>query len=105
MEQKDIIKIIKSKDVWNSNELIETIVSEDKKQINIKFCHIGGYESLSDGTQTEICKSLKDVQDLLKEWDIEYDKDIKDPIELSKSVINIWEERFNDGGGSGWITY
>lgn len=36
MEQKEIIKINKRKDKWDSDELIKLIKSEDKKQIKIK---------------------------------------------------------------------
>lgn len=105
MEQDDIIKIIKKKDNWDSKELIKTIKEKDKKQVKIKFCYIGGYECLKDGTQTEICKSLKEVQDLLEDIEIDFDKNIKDPIELAKSIESEWIERYNDGGGSGWIEF
>lgn len=105
MEQKKIIKLIKTKDNWNSNELINLIKSEDKKQVKITFCRIGGYELLKDGTKKEKCKSLEDVQDVLSEWDFEYDKAITDPYKLVKSIEKEWEDMFDDGGGSGWIEY
>lgn len=105
MEQNEIIKIIKTKDKWESKELIEFIKLQDKKQVKIKFCHIGGYECLRDGTKTEICKSLSEIQGLLEEWEIEFDETIKDPIKLAESVEDEWGERFDDGGGSGWIEF
>lgn len=105
MEQKEIIKIIKTKDNWDSNDLIKLIESQDKKQIKIKFCHIGGYECLKDGTKTEICKSLQDVKDMLYEYGIEYDETINDPIKLVKSIEDEWTDTWDDGGGSGWIEY
>jgi len=112
MKQKDIIKLIKSKENWVSEDLIKTIESQDvvkrikspeEKRIKIKFCHISGYEGLRDGTKTEVCKSLKDIQDLLNDWEIDFDETIKDPIELVDSIENAWADKFDDGGGSGWI--
>lgn len=85
--------------------MIKLIKSQDKKQTNIKFYHIGGYESLKDGTQTEICKSLQDVVDLLNEYEIEYDETIENPIKLVKSIETKWSKLWDDGGGSGWIKY
>jgi len=105
MEQKEIIKIIKSKDIWQSDELIKVIKAQDKKTIKIEFCHIGGYECLRDGTRTKVCKSLKDVQELLDNWDIEYNANIKDAIQLADSIESKWADKFDDGGGSGWIEY
>jgi len=105
MEQKEIIKIIKTKDNWDSTDLIKEIKSQDKKMIKIKFCRIGGYECLKEGTKSEICKSLKDVQSILEDWNIEYDESIKDPIKLVKSIEAEWSDKFDDGGGSGWIEY
>ena len=105
MEQQEIINIIKTKDNWDSSDLIEVIKSESKKQIKIKFCHIGGYECLKDGTQIDICKSIDAVRDVLDNYDFEYDKNITDPIALVVSIEKEWEERFDDGGGSGWIEF
>jgi hypothetical protein len=105
MKQKEIIKIINTKDNWDSKELIKFIKSENKKQVNITFCWIGGYELLKDGTRKEKCKSLEDVQDVLSNWDFEYDNTITDPYELVKSIEKEWEDMRNDGGGSGWIEY
>lgn len=105
METKDIIKIIKTKDNWESKELIELIKEKDKKQIRIEFCHIGGYELMKDGTETFICKSLKEIQRFLDDEEIEYDKTIKDPIKLVKSIEKEWSDIWDDGGGRGWITY
>ena len=75
------------------------------KIMKIRFCHIGGYECLRDGTQTEICRSLSDVQCVLEDYEIEYDKTIKDPIKLAESIEDEWADRFDDGGGSGWIEF
>ena len=105
MKQKNIIEIINTKENWVSSDLIDIIISQDNQEIEITFYHIGGYELLSDGTQTRICKSLKDVHDLLKYWDMDFDKNISDPLELVKSIESDWEDSFDDGGGSGWIEY
>jgi hypothetical protein len=105
MEQKEIIKIIKTKDSWDSKDLIKLIKSQDKKQIKIKFCHIGGYECLKDGTKTDICKSLQDVKDILDAYEIEYDENITNPIKLVESIEEEWSDSWDDGGGSGWIEY
>lgn len=105
METKDIIKIIKKKKNWESSELIKLIKEYEEKEIKIQFCHIGGYELMSDGTQIEICKSLKEIQKFLEGYEIEYDKTIKDPKELVKSIYDAWEEMWDDGGGSGWIDW
>jgi len=103
MTQTEIIKIIKTKDNWDSNDLIKTIESQARKEV--KFCHISGYESLTSGTKTNICKSLKDIQNLLNMYEIDYDKTITDPIKLAKSIENEWIEMHDDGGGSGWIEF
>lgn len=105
MEQKEIIKIIKTKESWKSKDLINLIKSKDKKQIKIKFCHIGGYECLKDGTITNICKSLQDIKDVLDDYEIEYDETITDPIKLVKSIEDDWSDTWDDGGGSGWIVF
>jgi hypothetical protein len=105
MEQKQIIEIIKTKDNWESQELIKTIESQDKRQILIDFCYINGYECLRNGTQTKTCESLSDIQNLLNDYDIEFDREIEDPIKLAESIEGEWAERFNDGGGSGWIEF
>ena len=100
-----LLVVAKSKEKWNSKELIKLIKSESKKQIKITFCHIGGYECLKDGTKTEICRSLGDIQEFLNDFDIEYDETITDPNELADSVEEEWSEIWDDGGGSGWIEY
>lgn len=105
MEMKEIIKIIKTKENWNSEELINEIKIQDKKIIRVDFCHIGGYELMRDGTRIETCNSLNEIQDLLKEYGIDFDETIKDPIKLVKSILKKWKERWDDGGGSGWIDY
>lgn len=105
MDQKEIIKIIKTKESWISKDLIKEIKNQDKAKIKIKFCHISGYECLRDGTKTDICESLKDIQSVLYEYDIEYDDTITDPYKLVESIESEWTDRFDDGGGSGWIEY
>jgi len=101
MKQKEIIKLIKLKDTWDSDELIQLI----QNNVSINFCHIGGYELLRDGTKTEQCHSLIDVQGVLINWEIEFDESITDVLELVKSIESAWEDSFDDGGGSGWIEY
>ena len=105
MEQKEIIEIIKTKDNWVSKELIEAINEIYKNKIHIDFCHISGYECLSDGTQTDECESLEDVRNVLYDRGIEFDETIEDPILLVKSIEDEWSNIFDDGGGSGWIEY
>ena len=34
---------------------------------------------------------------------MEYDKDITDIYKLANTIEDAWEERNDDGGGSGWI--
>lgn len=103
MNQNEIIAIIQTKESWDSKSLIDVIKDIDKKQINIDFCYIGGYELLTDGTKTKTCKSLKDIQILLDDFEVEYDETISDPYQLAESVRCEWKETWNDGGGSGWI--
>lgn len=105
MEETEIINIIKTKDNWESNDLIKVIKEHNKNQINIKFCHIGGYELLRNGTKTETCKSLKDIQDILDDWEVDYDINITDPVKLAESVVDEWANSWDDGGGSGWIEF
>jgi len=103
MDHKEIIEIIKTKDNWKSSDLIKEIKKQANKQVNIKFCHIGGYELLRDGTKTEIAKDLVDVQGILIDHEIDFDETITDPIELANSIEDKWNDYYDDGGGSGWI--
>jgi len=105
MEHNEIIKIINRKVNWESKELVKLIKSESENQIKISFCHIGGYELLKDGTKTEICTSLEQVQGMLYNSDIEFDESIKDPYILADKYGDEWGEGYNDGGGSGWIEW
>ena len=73
------------------------------KKDKVIFYHIGGYECLRDGTHTEICETLEDVQDLLDDCDMEYDATITDMITLVHAIEDEWSDMWDDGGGSGWI--
>lgn len=105
MELFEIIEIIRAKNSWDSSELIEVLKKKESERIEIKFCYILGYESLKDGTHTEICRSLDEIRILLRDNDIEFDKTIEDPYKLAESVEEEWDDIHNDGGGSGWIEY
>ena len=78
--------------------------------LEITFYRIGGYELLRDGTREETCSSFEEVLELLEGWEIELpvnpedysEETITDFLEI---IEPIWHERFNDGGGSGWIEY
>lgn len=67
------------------------------------FNYIGGYECMKDGTKSKTLHTLEEVQDHLDDFDIEYDRSISDVKKLVESVIEEWEEMFDDGGGRGWI--
>ena len=68
------------------------------------FYHIGGYECLRDGTCDDgTYTSIKDIKYLLDEREIEYPTDIEDFYEFVEAITPAWEERYDDGGGSGWI--
>ena len=69
----------------------------------ITLSYIGGYELLRDGTVSETVNSLKELQSFLDERQMEYDKDITDLYVLANTIEDAWEERNDDGGGSGWI--
>lgn len=105
MELRELIKIIKTKDNWNTTELIEVLEQCGKNKIEINFCWIGGYECMKDGTKSHICRNLLEVQEFLDDHDIEYDDRITNPHELVDSIECDWEEMKNDGGGRGWIEY
>lgn len=98
-----IEKIIKSKDNWNSDELLKAIAQMEKNYVT--FYWIGGYELLKDGTHEILCIDLKDVQDLADKYEFEYDKNITDHITLADSLVAKWNEYHDDGGGSGWIEW
>lgn len=103
MEIKELIKIIKTKDNWNTVELIEVLEQYDKDKIEINFCWIGGYGG--GGMNSHICRDLLEVQEFLDDYDIEYDDRITDPYELVDSIECDWAERYGDDGGRGWIEY
>lgn len=105
MNQQEIIKLIKTQKTWESDSLIKAIKEQAKKSINVKLCYIGGYELMKDGTKTKLCKSLEDIQDILEDFEIDYDNTITDPIALAMSVQQEWAESWNDGGGRGWIEF
>lgn len=105
MKQKEIIEIIQTKDVWESTELVDLIKEKDKNKVLIKFYHIGGAELLRDGTQLDVCRSLKEVHFLLEDLEIEYDETITDVYKLVEEIRDLWEDIHNCDGGSGWIEY
>lgn len=79
-------------------------------RVLVKFCHIGGYELLRDGTSTEECTSFQEALDILEDWGVELSVDPKDYsdetlTDFLDAIEDDWNERFNDGGGSGWIEY
>jgi hypothetical protein len=101
---KDTIK--KFKKLGKALEFLESY----DDSLEIKFCHIGGYELLRDGTQEEICTSFEEVLELLHDYEIELPFNIdnysEETITEFLDVIKpVWRERFNDGGGRGWIEY
>lgn len=101
---KDTIK--KFKKLGKALEFLESY----DDSLEITFCHIGGYELLRDGTREETCSSFEGVLNLLEDWEIELPVN---PDDYSEETITdfldaiepAWHERFNDGGGSAWITY
>lgn len=101
---KDIIK--KFKKLGKALEFLESY----DDSLEITFCRIGGYELLRDGTREETCSSFEEVLNLLEDWGIELpvnpddysEETITDFLEI---IEPIWHERFNDGGGRGWIEY
>lgn len=101
---KDTIK--KFKKLGYALEFLESY----DDSLEITFCHIGGYELLRDGTQVEICTSFEEVLELLDNYGIELPvnpedyshENIGDFLEV---IEPIWDERYSDGGGSGWIEY
>ena len=101
---KDTIK--KFKKLGKALEFLESY----DDSLEITFYHIGGYELLRDGTQEETCSSFEEVLELLEDYEIELpvnpndysEETITDFLDAIKST---WRERFNDGGGSGWIEY
>ena len=95
---------INTKDNWTTKEL-NAMIDRMIPKIKIIFAHIGGYELLRDGTQEEEINSMKALKELLEDVEFEYDENIKDPVELAKSIESQWEDRYDDGGGSGWIEY
>lgn len=105
MELGDVIKIIQTNDSWKSSDLIDLLRLEDKKIINIKLCRIYGWEGLMDGTKVDICNSLDDIREILDDCNIKYDENIVDPYELVDSIEEDWNDKWSDGGGSGWVEY
>lgn len=101
---KDTIK--KFKKLGKALEFLESY----DDSLEITFYHINGYELLRDGTRKETCSSFEEVLELLDEYGIEPPVD---PNDYSEETITdfldaielAWHERFNDGGGSGWIEY
>lgn len=76
------------------------------KNKQVVFSYINGYELLRDGTKEhKVNCTIKSIQSFLDDYEVDYDKSIKDPIKLVESVGEAWANRFNDGSGSGWIKY
>lgn len=68
------------------------------------FYYIGGYECLCDGTRKDgTFTSIKEVQEFLDEYGIEYPTNIEDFYEFIKAITPAWDNYHDDGGGSGWI--
>ena len=84
-----------------------------KEEFEIDLCHIVGYECLRDGTHIEKCKTLNDFFENF--FDSCYDgvgrQDLNDLVEkenlddntLLEELEYIWENNWDDGGGSGWF--
>ena len=88
---------------------LEFLASYDNRVL-VKFCHIGGYECLRDGTRTEECTSFQEALEILEDWEVELSVDPEDYsdetfTDFLDAIEDDWNERFNDGGGSGWIEY
>ena len=99
-------KIKKFKKVEKALEFLESY----DNRILVKFCHIGGYELLRDGTNIEECTSFKEALEILEDWGVELSvnpEDYSDETftDFLDAIEDDWNERFDDGGGSGWIEY
>ena len=74
-------------------------------QEKVTLFHIGGYELLRDGTQSETFTDVQSLREYLEDYEISYDKSITSLWKLAESAEAGWEESKDDGGGSGWIEY
>lgn len=117
-EIKNIIYLKNNDYIFNElckfDEKIKSSLENVQKQFNIKLCHIGGYELMRDGTQTEQATSLEEFfyhfftfceyseyNDVIDEIALNLDK--LSGIQLYQKLENIWQDRFDDGGGNGWF--
>jgi len=76
-------------------------------EYRIKMNHIGGYELLRDGTQTETVTNEMQIKETLDEWEVEYPEDLFERgitiPEIVEEIKKPWADRWDDGGGRGWI--
>lgn len=91
---KEAIKYLKT--------LEEPKVKKDRTP-TATFNYICGYEGLRDGTHTDKVKGLIELKDYLNENSISFDEELEDFYHIIDSIQEKWSERWDDGGGSGWI--
>jgi len=106
LEKAGVVNIEKDldyEDTLEANLYEECDDCDEDSPDKVSLCHIGGYELLRDGTQTDTFDDIDDLRVFLDDNEIEYDEDIEDLQELADSIEDQWQERYDDGGGSGWI--
>jgi hypothetical protein len=110
MKLEQVKELIRTKEQWDSEELLRQIRAY-KAPKSITLFYIQGYECLRDGTQEG--SSAASIEEFLSIWEVDeseldltIDPEITDLHKYVKKYFEpYWEEIYNDGGGSGWIEY
>jgi hypothetical protein len=88
-------------DIMSAREFLSSL-----EPMSVTMCRIGGYELLRDGTREDgPFFDIEKLKDYLDDWGIEYTDIPKDVYELAEEIESQWSDKFDDGGGSGWIEY
>ena len=69
------------------------------------FYHISGYERLKDGTCEDTgITTIEEAKHLLDSYEVDYHSEATTLDAFIENVQEAWDNRHNDGGGSGWIS-
>lgn len=68
------------------------------------FYHISGYECLRDGTHEDTgITTIEEAKSILDTYEVGYHSTATELSDFIDDIQDAWNNRHDDGGGSGWI--
>lgn len=104
------ITLTKEQEEYVNKQLLLKEEKPKKEIFKVDLYHIGGYECLRDGTRVERYDTLTEFMEEMCSFST-YRKKLNDLAaceelnegELFEVLEGIWSDRWDDGGGSGWM--